>query len=96
MADEETKPTDGTTEEQPKTVTEKATETASAVKDNVFSMFGGGSQTAKKPETTEEERTTTAPAAPKLKKKRQQPKARKGRRKQRKRKPMCILSLLFT
>ena len=55
MADEETKPTDGTTEEQPKTVTEKATETASAVKDNVFSMFGGGSQTAKKPETTEEE-----------------------------------------
>ena len=48
MADEETKPTDGTTEAKPKTVTESAVETASAVKDNVFSMFGGGSKAAPK------------------------------------------------
>lgn len=48
MADE-TKKTEPTTEapaEGEKSVTEKASETATAAKDNVFSMFGGG---AKKP-----------------------------------------------
>lgn len=48
MADEETKPTDGTTEEKPSTITETATQTASAVKENIFSMFGGGSKPAPK------------------------------------------------
>lgn len=44
MADESTKPStlDGAADEKPKTVTESAADTASAVKDNVFSMFGGG------------------------------------------------------
>ncbi|KAK5122077.1 single stranded nucleic acid binding protein [Meristemomyces frigidus] len=56
MAEEDTKqdPTTATTtndETKPeeKSVTEKATETATAMKDNVFSMFGGG---AKKDTTT--------------------------------------------
>ncbi|KAK3697842.1 Ran GTPase binding protein Sbp1 [Vermiconidia calcicola] len=52
---EETKPTDGTTEEKPKTVTESAAETASAVKDNVFSMFGGGSKAPAKKEDAADE-----------------------------------------
>lgn len=52
MADEGTKPftTDGTSEQQSKPITQQATETASAVKDNVFSMFGGGSKPAAKKE----------------------------------------------
>lgn len=56
MADEETKPStlDGAADDKPKTATESAAETASAVKDNVFSMFGGGSKTAKKDDTEEE------------------------------------------
>lgn len=52
MADEDKKlesTTASTTEtatenEKPKTVTEQATETAAAVKDNVFGMFGGGAK----------------------------------------------------
>lgn len=46
MADEDKKPdtTPSTSEEQDKSVTEKATETATAMKDNVFSMFGGGAK----------------------------------------------------
>lgn len=60
MADEDQKPTESTStstsmstgeETKPKTVTESAVETASAVKDNVFSMFGGGSKSTK-PETS--------------------------------------------
>jgi Ran-binding protein 1 len=49
--------TKGTTEEAPKeetkaapTVTEQVTSTATAVKDNVFSMFGGGPKKEKKEE----------------------------------------------
>lgn len=59
MADEEQKPTSTTSPETAstdKTVTEKATETASAVKDNVFSMFGGGA----KKEAKKDDDTTTA------------------------------------
>jgi Ran-binding protein 1 len=52
MADEE-KPAGSFSEEKPKTMTETAAETASAVKDNVFSMFGGGS----KPTTTNDQST---------------------------------------
>lgn len=54
MADE-TKPstTDGTSEQ--KSVTQSAADTASAVKDNVFSMFGGGSKAAKKDDDAGEE-----------------------------------------
>ena len=53
---EETAPTDGTTEDtSSKTVTKKATDAASAVKDNVFSMFGGGTKTAKKEDDAEED-----------------------------------------
>ncbi|KAK5167689.1 Ran GTPase binding protein Sbp1 [Saxophila tyrrhenica] len=56
MADEEKKPTETTsTEEKPKTMGESAADTASAVKDNVFSMFGGGSKPAAKTETADEE-----------------------------------------
>ncbi|KAF2763745.1 ran-specific GTPase-activating protein 1 [Teratosphaeria nubilosa] len=45
MADVEDKKADAPTSTgEEKTVTEKATETASAVKDNVFSMFGGGAK----------------------------------------------------
>ena len=43
------------TEEKPKTMTEQAAETASAVKDNVFSMFGGGSKASKKEEPEDED-----------------------------------------
>lgn len=58
MAEEETKPStlDGAGDDKPKTVTESAAETASAVKDNVFSMFGGGSKTtAAKPSAEDED-----------------------------------------
>ncbi len=54
MADEDKKPTETTstsTEEKPKTMTESAASTATAVKDNVFSMFGGGKPAAK-PDTS--------------------------------------------
>ncbi|KXS97454.1 hypothetical protein AC578_7376 [Pseudocercospora eumusae] len=55
MADEDKK-VESTTEAKPedKTTTEKAAETASAVKDNVFSMFGGGAKKEKKEEDDEE------------------------------------------
>ena len=52
---EETQPTDGMTEEKPKTMTEQAAQTASAMKDNVFSMFGGGSKAAPKKEDDADE-----------------------------------------
>ncbi len=57
MADEETKipSTDGASEQQSKPITQSASETASAVKDNVFSMFGGGSKTTAKKEDDAEE-----------------------------------------
>lgn len=58
MADE-TKPDSTTeapsTEEKPKTVTESATEAATAAKDNVFSMFGGGAKKESKPANEDEE-----------------------------------------
>lgn len=42
--------------EKPKTMTEQATETASAMKDNVFSMFGGGAKKdVKKEDPADEE-----------------------------------------
>ncbi|WPG99797.1 Ran-specific GTPase-activating protein [Acrodontium crateriforme] len=40
--------------EEPKTVTETAAETASAVKENVFSMFGGGAKKEKTADDNEE------------------------------------------
>jgi Ran-binding protein 1 len=52
---EETPSTSTTTEEKPKTMTEQAADTASAVKDNVFSMFGGGSKATKKDEPEDED-----------------------------------------
>ncbi|KAK3680116.1 Ran GTPase binding protein Sbp1 [Recurvomyces mirabilis] len=58
MAEEDTKPataTASTTTGDEKTVTEKATDAASAVKDNVFSMFGGGAKKDTKPDTTADE-----------------------------------------
>lgn len=61
MADE-TKPDPTTTsgeapstEEQPKSVTESAAETATAAKDNVFSMFGGGAKKEAKKDDKDEE-----------------------------------------
>lgn len=62
MADEEkktdttsdlSKTGDATNESKP--VTEQASETANAVKDNVFSMFGGGAKKEAKPAEDEEE-----------------------------------------
>lgn len=53
MADEETKKVDAAAPAD-KTTTEKAAETASAVKDNVFSMFGGGAKKEKKEDDDEE------------------------------------------
>ncbi|KAK6434136.1 Ran GTPase binding protein Sbp1 [Oleoguttula sp. CCFEE 5521] len=47
--------TPSTTEEKPKTVTEKAAETATAAKDNVFSMFGGGGAKKVAPKAADEE-----------------------------------------
>lgn len=60
MAEEDKKqdlPTTTTDETKPeeKTVTEKATETATAMKDNVFSMFGGGAKKADTTTTADEE-----------------------------------------
>jgi len=58
MAEEDTKPetaATSTTTGDEKTVSEKATEAASAVKDNVFSMFGGGAKKDTKPSTTADE-----------------------------------------
>ena len=58
MAEEETKvdtTSASTSEDKPKTVTEQASEAASAVKDNVFSMFGGGSKAPAKKEEAEDE-----------------------------------------
>lgn len=55
---EEDKKVDVTTENKPeedKTVTEKATDAASAVKDNVFGMFGGGPKKEAKKEDPDEE-----------------------------------------
>ncbi|OQO10318.1 hypothetical protein B0A48_04676 [Cryoendolithus antarcticus] len=42
-------------EEKPKTVTEKAAETATAAKDNVFSMFGGGGAKKAAPKADDDE-----------------------------------------
>lgn len=47
------KPTEEVKPTEEKTVTEQATEAATAVKDNVFSMFGGGPKKEKKEETDE-------------------------------------------
>ena len=59
MADEEKKPDPAPTEEakpaEDKPATEKAKETATDVKDNVFSMFGGGAKKESKPEENDEE-----------------------------------------
>lgn len=62
MAEEDKKvdvaPTTITSETKPaedKTVTEKATDAASAVKDNVFGMFGGGPKKETKKEDPDEE-----------------------------------------
>lgn len=53
----DTKPTEEVKPTEEKTVTEQATDAASsaatAVKDNVFSMFGGGPKKEKKEETDE-------------------------------------------
>lgn len=54
---EEDKKVDSTTETKPeesKTVTEKASETASAMKENVFSMFGGGPKKETKQDADED------------------------------------------
>ena len=55
--EEEVKPTEEVKPAEEKTVTEQATEAATsaatAVKDNVFSMFGGGPKKEKKEETDE-------------------------------------------
>jgi Ran-binding protein 1 len=56
MADEENKPdTTPATSTEEKSVTEKASDAAAAVKDNVFSMFGGGAKKEKKEGEGEEE-----------------------------------------
>ncbi|KAI7156591.1 Ran-specific GTPase-activating protein [Hortaea werneckii] len=59
MADEEKKPDPAPTEEakpeEDKPATEKAKEAATDVKDNVFSMFGGGAKKESKPEENDEE-----------------------------------------
>ncbi|KAI6824015.1 Ran-specific GTPase-activating protein [Hortaea werneckii] len=59
MADEEKKPDPAPTEEakpeEDKPATEKVKETATDVKDNVFSMFGGGAKKESKPEENDEE-----------------------------------------
>lgn len=49
LADKEAKPAAASSDDKP--ITEKATEAAAAVKDNVFSMFGGGPKKEKKEET---------------------------------------------
>lgn len=49
----DTKPTEEVKPTEEKTITEQATEAASTVKDNVFSMFGGGPKKEKKDETDE-------------------------------------------
>jgi len=62
MADAETKKVEAPAAEE-KTVTEKATETAAAVKDNVFSMFGGaGAKKEKKEEDEDNDRSGSAKA----------------------------------
>lgn len=48
LADKEAKPAAASSDDKP--ITEKATEAAAAVKDNVFSMFGGGPAKVKKDE----------------------------------------------
>jgi Ran-binding protein 1 len=48
LADKEAKPAAASSDDKP--ITEKATEAAAAVKDNVFSMFGGGPKKEKKEE----------------------------------------------
>jgi len=53
MADEETKKVDAAAPAE-KSTTEKAGEAATAVKDNVFSMFGGGAKKEKKEDDDEE------------------------------------------
>lgn len=60
MADEEKKqdptPSTGeTTQDENKPITEKASDAATAVKDNVFSMFGGGAKKETKTEDADEE-----------------------------------------
>ena len=50
------------TNPEEKTVTEKATEAATAVKDNVFSMFGGGAKKASTPADEENDRSGSAKA----------------------------------
>nr|OQO17458.1 hypothetical protein B0A51_13670 [Rachicladosporium sp. CCFEE 5018] len=47
--------TPSTIEEKPKTVTEKAAETATTAKDNVFSMFGGGGAKKAAPKADDDE-----------------------------------------
>nr|OQO19899.1 hypothetical protein B0A51_11370 [Rachicladosporium sp. CCFEE 5018] len=47
--------TPSASEEKPKTVTEKAAETATAAKDNVFSMFGGGGAKKAAPKADDDE-----------------------------------------
>ncbi|KAK5109294.1 single stranded nucleic acid binding protein [Meristemomyces frigidus] len=60
----ETAPTSTTTDDKP--LTEKATEAVSAVKDNVFSMFGGGAKktpaTTTNPDEEENDRSGSAKA----------------------------------
>lgn len=51
-----------TKDEQPKTMVETATETATAVKDNVFSMFGGGKKETKQDAEEENDRSGSAKA----------------------------------
>ncbi|KAK6438565.1 Ran GTPase binding protein Sbp1 [Oleoguttula sp. CCFEE 5521] len=53
--EETTTSTPSITEEKPKTVTEKAAETATAAKDNVFSMFGGGGAKKAAPKADDDE-----------------------------------------
>jgi len=47
------KPTEEVKPTEEKTMTEQATEAATTVKDNVFSMFGGGPKKEKKEESNE-------------------------------------------
>jgi Ran-binding protein 1 len=54
MADQEPKTTAAAPAEENKTVTEKAAETATVAKDNIFSMFGGGAKKEKKEDADEE------------------------------------------
>lgn len=54
MADEDKKVDSSTTAADDKTSTEKAADTASAVKDNVFSMFGGGAKKERKDDDDED------------------------------------------